>query len=68
MIIENYAHLDETIRICFEELWNTGTSYVNEEDADEITALAHMRGIDDGYRLDVRVIGNGLTELKITNH
>jgi hypothetical protein len=63
--IENYALLDETIRCEFEELWTTGTSFVNDQDVDEITGLCAQRGLAHGYHLDVAVIGNGLTCLSI---
>ena len=63
--IQNYAHLDETIRICFEQLWNTGEYFVNEEDVDQITGLVYERGLSNGFYLETDVLGNGLAIMRI---
>ena len=63
--IENYASLDETVRCEFEQLWEMGESYVNDEDVEIITSLVNERELSSGYYLDTYVIGNGLTVMSI---
>ena len=63
--IENYASLDETVRCEFEQLWEMGESYVNDDDVIQITGLVNERGLSKGYYLETTVIGNGLSIMRI---
>ena len=65
--IENYASLDETIRCEFEELWNSGIAFVNEEDVTQITGLVKERGIASGYDLLSFNLDNGLFRMMIVD-